>query len=59
MTFFSAIPGIMAWIICILRLQESARFLLLMGKRDEAFIVLHNMIEDNKSTFELNTDIKN
>lgn len=59
MTFFSAIPGVLAWIICLLKLQESARFLLLMGKKDEAFIVINNMIVDNRSTFELNIDIKN
>lgn len=45
MTFYCAIPGILAWLLCVWKLNESARFLLLMGRKEESFEVIEKMIE--------------
>jgi hypothetical protein len=49
MTFYCSIPGILAWLLCVWKLKESARFLLLMGKKEEAFEVIYTMRQQNNS----------
>ncbi|CAD8099055.1 unnamed protein product [Paramecium sonneborni] len=58
MTFYCSIPGMLAWILCVLKLQESARFQLLTGKKEESFEIIQQMSKQNNSQFILTDDIK-
>lgn len=58
MTFWCSLPGGVAWLVCLLVLEESSRFELISRHKDTAFEILEKMIKWNKSDLVLDEEIK-
>ena len=43
LVFWCTIPGMIAWILCLLKMKESARFELLARRIDKAFEIMDHM----------------